>query len=245
MGVPGSAKPSGSGINPGFLWDNQIYLLGREPKNKPAGFGKKRFEAFRNRHVEVERSVGHPAFSAVCRFLEQWKPEKLASHPILDEVGTGFGVFQLLGKPRPVHDVEAIREWWARNALTKAAEEKGQCLLTGKITSIARLHPKIKGIAGAQSGGAPLVSFNEPAYESYGKEQSYNSPVGEDAAFRYGTALNSLLNGPQSPKHRIRIGDTTCVFWTDKKTNLEDWFRDGDGGLSSWSAKGRRHSDPE
>ncbi len=56
------------------------------------------------------------------------------------------------------------------------------------------------------------------------KEQSYNSPVGEEAAFRYGTALNGLLNGPQSSKHRLRIGDTTCVFWTDKKTILEDIF---------------------
>lgn len=224
MRVPGEAKSSGSGINPGFLWDNQTYLLGRQPGDKPPGFGKKRFEAFRKRHVELEQSVAHPAFSAVCRFLEQWQSEKLESYPILSEVGTGFGVFQLLGEAKPVHDIDAIRNWWRNNLPKGASGEKGQCLLSGEITSIARLHPKIKGIAGAQSAGAPLVSFNESAYESYGKEQSYNSPVGENAAFRYGTALNALLNGPQSSKHRIRIGDATCVFWTDKKTILEDIF---------------------
>src|SRR5690242_8342271 len=36
MLVPGQAKPSGSGLNPGFLWDNAAYLLGfKEPDDKP------------------------------------------------------------------------------------------------------------------------------------------------------------------------------------------------------------------
>ncbi len=86
------------------------------------------------------------------------------------------------------------------------------------------MHPKIKSVAGAQSAGASLVSFNAPAYESYGKDQSFNAPVSEKAAFQYGTALNSLLNGPKSSKHRIRIGDTTCVFWTDQPSIVEDVF---------------------
>src|SRR5690606_15567496 len=104
--------------------------------------------------------------------------------------------------------------------------ESGQCLLTGETAPIARLHPKIKSVTGAQSSGASIVSFNAPAYESYGKTQSYNAPVSETAAFQYGTALNSLLTGPQSKKHRIRIGDTTTVFWTEKPTLLEDNFAD-------------------
>lgn len=235
MRVPGEAKSSGSGINPGLLWDNQTYLLGRQPDDKPAGFGQKRLNAFRQRHLAVEQSINQPAFSAVCRFLEQWTPAQLEAHPILSEVGTGFGVFQILGEPRPVHAMPAIRDWWKNNLPKDESVTMGQCLLTGEIAVIARLHPKIKGIAGAQAAGASLVSFNVPAYESYGKEQSYNSPLSEDAAFRYGTALNALLSGPQSSKHRLRIGDTTCVFWTDKKTILEDIFAviAGGGGQAS------------
>src|SRR5262249_36665576 len=134
MRVPGEAKSSGSGLNPGFLWDNQTYLLGRQPEDKPAGFGSKRFEAFRQRHLKLEKAVNHPAFLTVCRFLERWKPGQLESHPILDEVGTGFGVFQLVGEPKPIHDVEAIRNWWKNNLPKDGVAQMGQCLLTGEIT---------------------------------------------------------------------------------------------------------------
>lgn len=232
MEVPGDAKSSGAGVNPGFLWDNQTYLLGRQPEDKPAGFGQKRFEAFRQRHLALESAIAQPEFSAVCRFLESWSPERLADYPILGEVGTGFGVFQIVGEPRPVHSVPAIRDWWVKNLPTGAEALRGQCLLTGEIEAIARLHPKIKGVMGAQAAGASLVSFNNNSYESYGKEQSYNSPVGETAAFQYGTALNALLSGPQSRKHRLRIGDTSCVFWTGKPTILEDVFAGIAGGVS-------------
>ena len=53
----------------------------------------------------------------------------------------------------------------------------GKCLVTGKETEIARIHRGIKGVPGAQSSGAALVSFNATAFESYGKEQSYNAPA--------------------------------------------------------------------
>ncbi len=238
MRVPGEAKSPGSGINPGFLWDNRTYLLGRQPDDKPAGFGSKRFDAFRQRHLDLEKTISNSSFSAVCRFLEQWKPEQIEAYPVLSEVGTGFGVFQLVSESKPVHEMEAIRSWWRSNLRKEDAEQIGQCLLTGEMTAIARLHPKIKGVWGAQSAGAPLVSFNEKSYESYFNYPPYGpmgpqgkvAPVGDQAAFRYGTALNALLNGPQSSKHRIRIGDTTCVFWTDKKTILEDIFATIAGG---------------
>ena len=57
---------------------------------------------------------------------------------------------------------------------------------------------------GAQSAGAPLVSFNSDAFVSYDKEQGANAPVSEDAAFRYGAALNWLLDRDNSrcPAHR-------------------------------------------
>ncbi len=228
MLVPGEAKPPGAGINPGILWDNQTYLLGRQPEDKPAGFGLKRFEAFRQRHLELEQAIDEPAFSAVCRFLQHWTPEKIEEHPLLNDVGTGFGIFALQGEKRPVHESKKIQDWW-RGTLVENGEEpveSAQCLLTGNSAPIARLHPKIKGVTGSQAAGASIVSFNATAYESYGKTQSYNAPVGEDAAFQYGTALNSLLTGPQSKKHRIRIGDTTTVFWTEKPSILEDNFAD-------------------
>jgi CRISPR-associated protein Csd1 len=68
----------------------------------------------------------------------------------------------------------------------------------------------IKGITGAQSSGAALVSFNAEAYESYGKKQGMNAPISEYAAFAYTTALNHLI---VDRKHTQNLGDTTVVYW--------------------------------
>ncbi|MCX8496600.1 MAG: type I-C CRISPR-associated protein Cas8c/Csd1 [Akkermansiaceae bacterium] len=226
MLVPGEAKPPGAGINPCLLWDNQTYLLGRQPEDKADGFGLSRFEAFRQRHLELESTIKDPSFSAVCRFLEQWSSERITEFPILNDLGTGFGIFQVQGEKKAVHESSAVQEWWLLSQAAEVPGDLGQCLLTGEEQPIARLHPKIKGVTGAQAAGASIVSFNANAYESYGKAQSYNAPVSEAAAFRYGTALNSLLAGPKSSKHRIRIGDTTTVFWTEKPSIVEDCFAD-------------------
>ena len=77
----------------------------------------------------------------------------------------------------------------------------------------------------AQSSGASIVSFNDDAFTSYGKQQSFNAPVSEAAAFKYATSLNRLLEKESGRK--IRIGDTTCVFWADKPTESEDIFSFG------------------
>ena len=75
---------------------------------------------------------------------------------------------------------------------------------------------------GAQSSGAALVSFNAPSFESYGKEQSYNAPVGKYAEFAYTTALNYLLS---DRKYSLQIGDTMVVFWAESgKTDYQDTF---------------------
>ena len=80
----------------------------------------------------------------------------------------------------------------------------GICLVTGEKTEISRIHRNIKGVPGAQSSGAALVSFNAPSFESYGKEQSYNAPVGKYAEFAYTSALNYLL---AQKKYTFPLGD--------------------------------------
>ena len=54
------------------------------------------------------------------------------------------------------------------------------------------------------------MSFNAPSFCSYGKEQGFNAPTCEYAAFAYGAALNYLLT---DWKHVVRIGDTTVLCW--------------------------------
>ncbi|MFT3990794.1 MAG: type I-C CRISPR-associated protein Cas8c/Csd1 [Luteolibacter sp.] len=235
--LPGQAKPSGSGLNPCFLWDNTGYMLGykpADPKKSPADQEKEQkrtlasFAAFKQRHLELESTIADPEFTSVCRFLENWSPELASDHPNLAEITSGFGVFQISGKLKYVHQSPNVTRWWAAQDTSSNDAETGFCLVTGKNASLALLHdPAIKGVAGAQSMGAKLVSFNLNAFTSQGKEQGFNSPVSENAAFSYCNALNWLL---ARKERRFRVGDATTVFWTEKPTpveNLLPWMMSG------------------
>lgn len=61
----------------------------------------------------------------------------------------------------------------------------GHLPVTGELGLVESVHPAIKNVAGAQSSGAALVSFNAPAFCSYGKEQNLNAPTGKFASFAY------------------------------------------------------------
>lgn len=222
--VPGTNKPSGSGINPCFLWDNAQYMLGFKPDDPKPERTRAAFNAFRDRHLAVETEIGAAPFSGVCRFLETWEPKDGLNHPVLeDAANTGFGVFQVVGETRFVHDLKEVRSWWSKQDASEAVVV-GQCLVTGEDAALARTHDKIRGVVGGQGSGGTLAGFNDTAYESYGKTQSYNAPVSERVAFRYVNALNALLDGPKKEQHRFRLGDATIAFWTDRPTAAEDFF---------------------
>ena len=221
--VPGNTKSSGSGFNPCFLWDNTGYMLGYKPNEKNPERTQQTFQSFRDKHLTLISEISCPAYHAVCRFLKTWNPQKAAMYSVLNEVSTGFGVFQIIGQTNYVHEDPVVKEWLSRQQNENAEQLMGQCLITGMIAPISRLHqPKIKRVG--DQAESLLVSFNDPAYESYGKDQSFNAPVSEDAAFRYTTALNALLDGPKRDKHRFSLADTTVVFWTKEPTTTEDIF---------------------
>ena len=105
-----------------------------------------------------------------------------------------------------------IRDCWENYRARNGGEDNGICLVTGKKAEISRIHKAIKGVPGAQSSGAALVSFNAPSFESYGKEQSYNAPVGKYAEFAYTTALNYLLS---QRDYTFSLGDSMIVYWAE------------------------------
>lgn len=220
MVVPGQSKPSGKGINPCLLWDNPTYLLGQVPDGREPGWAAERFEAFRDRHLALQQTIKDATFDAICTFLKTWDPAGLSDRADTEPLTRpGFGVFQLRNAEQYAHQSDAVQVYWhgqlgaGKSADDQAATGQPMCLVTGAIGPAARLHePKIKRVAGAQSSGATLVSYNDPAYESYGKSQGDNAPVSERAAFAYATALNRLLDDSD---HRVQLGDTTCVFWAE------------------------------
>lgn len=226
--VPGNGKSSGPGFNPCTLWDNAAYLLGYIQDSGKLERAAESFQESRKLHLSLEPKINDASFAAVCRFLETWTPERaLEWRTKLDDfAATGFGVFRLRDQRQFVHETPAFRNWWLSQQVSAAADKIiGSCLVTGEISPIARLaEPAIKGVNGAAPGGAKLSSFKQKAFESYGKEQAYNAPVSEVATFQYCNALNALLDGPQSHRHRIQIGDATTVFWTERETITESLF---------------------
>lgn len=213
--VLGNTKPSGPGVNPCFLWDNAAYLLGcKKVKDRALEY----FAGTRKKYLEVEKLVASPKFSAVCRFLEQWNPEKCETEFAIKELFSSNGVFRIQGDEFDVHEDAAITKWWLTYGCThwssgkRLDEQIGICLVTGQKASIARVHSAIKGNFGGDATEPKLVSFNHESFLSYGKNQSYNSPVSEEVAFAYSNALNYLLRHRENHLH---IGDALTVFWTD------------------------------
>ena len=220
--LPAAVKRTVS-IASNFLWDNSAYLLGIDQKGDPER-SLKCFAAAAKLHHAVLDSVDSPNGRAILAFFDTWKPEHAAEHPALirqlDDVTAGGNlVFRVDG--RKVEKDTAICEAWQRYRDGGESGVKMQCLVTGKEDEIAAVHPSVKGVRDAQSSGAALVSFNAPAFCSYGREQNYNAPVGKYAAFAYTAALNHLLADSDHVQH---IGDTTVVCWAEGAEDIYQSF---------------------
>lgn len=200
------------GISPNFLWDNSSYILGFDGKGKPER-SKKCFAACKQHHEALLAAVDSPCAKAILAFFDRWNPDAAQEHPALancmeDLLGGANIVFRCnAGFP---HDDPLIRAAWQQHFDVSGDGPKAVCLVTGERCEPEAVHPSIKGIKDAQSSGAALVSFNAPAFCSYGKEQSLNAPVGKRAAFAYAAALNHLIGDRE---HVHRIGDTTVLCW--------------------------------
>ncbi len=230
--VPQSFKRPGTTPKPFFLWDKTAFVLG-----VTEGGGKdeiaqtpEQHEAFKDFHRETLSGSQDEGLRALLAFLGLWKAENLNREPAFprDLLGQNV-VFRLNGEQRYLHDRPAAQALWSK-LISDGEAHPGQCLVTGERGPIARLHGiAIKGVDGAQTSGASIVSFNLDAFESYAKTQGFNAPVSQAAAFAYSTALNYLLRPSARNRQRLKIGDSTVVFWAlanneAHATHAEDLF---------------------
>lgn len=206
------------GIASNFLWDNSTYLLGVDQKGKPKR-SQDCFRAAASLHHTVLDGVDSPIAKAILTFFDTWHPEKATEHPDLSSqlqaITSGGNLLFRVNGVYPQEDT-AICDAWQRYWESRDKKAKMmQCLVTGQYDQeIARTHPKVKGNprGGFQTMGNALVSFNNESESSYGREQSYNAPVGKYAAFAYTAALNHLL----AKRNNVQvIGDTTIVCWAE------------------------------
>lgn len=201
------------GVTANFLCDNSSYILGADKKGKPKR-SLECFQACKTLHETLLVSVEEPAARALLSFFDHWQPEKLTEHPAFahqdmeDLLASANLIFRYRG--RYLHEIPAIRQAWQDYYNNSQNGQQFPCLVTGKLAPVAQLHPSIKGIYGAQSSGASLVSFNAPAFCSYDREQGLNAPTSQYAAFAYGAALNYLI-----ATQNTRVGDVTLLFWAE------------------------------
>lgn len=217
-----------AGIRANFLCDTAAYLLGYSQTDKKAA---QKWQASRKLHQEILKNADSPLAKTLLCFYEKHKPEDVASLGLSPETMEDLekGAVLTFVDEADMYAVAdmAIGNAWNKQYSGNPDAVHGRCLVTGEMDEIAVLHNKIKGVPGAQSVGANIVSFNAPAYESYGKDggQGLNAPVGRYAMYAYTTALNHLLNGSETRKQRVRIGDTTVLWWTlDDDREIEDMF---------------------
>ncbi len=215
MLVPSLGKSRTVGIEPNFLWDGAGYVLGMDEKGKPDRTAQCH-TAFKDLHTKLLRNCRSPELKSLTTFLSGWEPRKAEALPNWPEIVTANLAFRV-GHVF-LHALDEVKHIWGEH-LQAAEEVPGVCLITGEQTTIATLHPAIKGVCGAQTMGAALSSYNLPSFESYSKKQNRNAPVGRAAAFAYTTALNHLIRTkPQS----LRYGESTVVCWAERPSDLEN-----------------------
>jgi CRISPR-associated protein Csd1 len=213
--VPQSVKRT-MGIKPYLLWDNIEYALGANPRKRKDV--KERHNDFKNRIQEEFGNKNKPSIKALMKFLDDdpvkqikqsgyadlWK-EMLKENPFI-----GFKI------DGATHNTicDDVRDEIKSSIST--SEGDGVCLITGDSgVEIARLHPDLKGVRGANTKGAALVSFNLSAFNSYNKKQNFNAPISKNASFTYTTALNILLG--KDSQNKVSVGDATVVFWSEER----------------------------
>ena len=155
--VPDGGGRSGTGLKPLFCWDNTGYALGRDNKGNPDRAAQM-FAAFRDLHRSFLPELAEDeGFATLCRFLDRWGPSQAESLLNWDEAAGLNVVFQLRGREGYVHQSTAVRDAWSRRVAPRDGKEAGRrgiSLLSGEEEEIARLHPQISGVLGANTTGA-------------------------------------------------------------------------------------------
>lgn len=181
---------------------------------------RKSHKAFVEHELKFFRDLDSPVCTAYKKFVESWIPENETDNPVLKALGKNyngsyFGFSLGVGRENLEEDEELIRkiqEDFSKNSEEQQDDVKSVCGILGKEGTIARLHDKIK-FPGGQTSGCQLVCMNNTAFESYGKTQSFNSNVSEEAMKKYTSTLNSFI---ADRRHHTIIGDMVIVYFAMK-----------------------------
>lgn len=210
--LPAPVKKT-SGERSNFLWENAEYLLGVQTK-EDGGKTAKRFVTAKELHDSLLADVHTPVAEAIKAYFADCDPAAIASmlpDGCMDELRKGANLTFLYQNRFPGEFPELCAAWDAHYGGKKIGETFVD-VVTGEVVVPEATHPSIKNVQDAQPSGAALVSFNAEAFESFGRKQNLNAPMGKETAFAYTSALNSLTGDKD---HRQHIGDMTVVYFAE------------------------------
>ncbi len=216
--VPKGVKRS-SGVAANLLWDTVAYVFGINPA-KPKR-GEEQHTAFIEKIEQTFSDCKNVGIQSVLTFLKTANFDSVFTHPVWNDLKESRGniSFALSGETDLVCQHPEVVAVLRRN--TKPEGETQTCSISGVEDVPAELHTAIKGVWGAQSSGANIVSFNLDAFRSFGKKQGQNAPIGKQTEFSYTTALNFLL---ASENQRMQVGDASTIFWAKNPCDFETDF---------------------
>jgi CRISPR-associated protein Csd1 len=241
--VPRAGQRSGSNswATTNILWDHVGYLFGVHRPDSDKTKEAKNQERAKRQHetwlssldVLGEQLHNDRAIAAIKKFYASGQDNFVSRSPNWEECLKIPGcnvTFRLDGDTIPVPCRESIQQLaLSRLGVANAKESDddaedsapviGRCLISGECAAIARLHTKTAINKDCKS----FVGFQRNSgYDSYGKEQAFNAPVSCSAESAYTTALKIML--AEGSSNRVRIGDTTTLFWSDGSSQLEADF---------------------
>lgn len=217
-----------SDIRPNIIEHHPQYIFGLSYDKGTESFGngnkrdKEKHERFVELNLEYTEGMTSDIVKAYRNFLKNWAPENETENVSLMSIAKEYSqltfVFCLDGHPEiTLHDKGGEIMQKAMNVISVDEQIDGVCAVTGRPAEIASNHDNIKGIRGGQD--SPLVSFNKPAFESYGKKKSYNGSISKNVMKRYAEAFNILL---RDPKHHYYLDDMTIIFWAMSKDDSKE-----------------------
>ncbi len=237
MPIPADSKWMSRTANtyPGFLCDTAEYLLGlaENDTDKSKNRASKRRACFLQRHVDSD--LDDEGFVAVRNFLQS--SDAFTGLDISSINSRSIGIFRLQGHDEYIHERNRVVAYW-KEASRFFDGARLLSLIDGHSCDIARIHgPAIRGVALKGTDPLPkIVSFDleNDAWCSFGKIQGDNAPMDSEDVFKYCSALNRLS---RDKNRRVRIGDTTIVFWAEQSSPFEcsilPAFMTGGGGEDS------------
>ena len=222
--VPTLGESKGNGVKSNFPWENAEYIFGislKVDKNNAVPKRKEEFLARLNGYAEEDWA------KTIITFLQHVDVDRIAAAHKSEWGQILKGAYMLFAiNGVPVSNLDSFKHCYQLPVGYKCI-----CLATGMRDNLKEKEPPIKGsgffkITPTENIKSELhiVSFNEDAFTSFKKKQGQNAPIGQIASFAYTTALNTLL--AKNSRQKIQVGDTTAVFWSERKTTLEDEFID-------------------